>query len=252
FRSRRARAPRRRVAALARRRDARRRRLARARGRPRTRQHRARRPRRRARGRRGAARRPPRLLRRRHPLDRVGRRHEPAARRGAARAHDLHPAPGRPDGAGDRHDDAPERRRRARRRRRSRAGPPGHSLMNGTMNAHDLTVVRETGVIAVVRAPSASLARRAVDALVEGGVRGIEVTFTVPDAPQLLAELARAYGDGILLGAGTLTTPDDVARASDAGAVFLVSPGFSPALAEAMRASGRTTMMGALTPSEVM
>lgn len=124
--------------------------------------------------------------------------------------------------------------------------------MNGTMNAHELTVVRETGVIAVVRAPSAPLARRAVDALVEGGVRGIEVTFTVPDAPQLIAELARAYGDGILLGAGTLTTPDDVARASDAGAVFLVSPGFSPALAEAMRASGRTTMMGALTPSEVM
>jgi 2-dehydro-3-deoxyphosphogluconate aldolase/(4S)-4-hydroxy-2-oxoglutarate aldolase len=120
------------------------------------------------------------------------------------------------------------------------------------MNAHDLTVVRETGVIAVVRAPSASLARRAVEALVEGGVRGIEVTFTVPDAPQLIAELAGEYGDGILLGAGTLTSADDVQRATDAGAVFLVSPGFSPELAEAMRASGRTTMMGALTPSEVM
>ena len=120
------------------------------------------------------------------------------------------------------------------------------------MNAHDLTVVRDAGVIAVVRAPSASLARRAVDAIVEGGVRGIEVTFTVPDAPQLIAELARDYGDEILLGAGTLTSADDVRRATDAGSTFLVSPGFSPELAEAMRASGRTTMMGALTPSEVM
>lgn len=120
------------------------------------------------------------------------------------------------------------------------------------MNAHDLTVVRDAGVIAVVRAPSASLARRAVDAIVDGGVRGIEVTFTVPDAPQLIADLARDYGDEILLGAGTLTSADDVRRATDAGSAFLVSPGFSPALAEAMRASGRTTMMGALTPSEVM
>jgi 2-dehydro-3-deoxyphosphogluconate aldolase/(4S)-4-hydroxy-2-oxoglutarate aldolase len=120
------------------------------------------------------------------------------------------------------------------------------------MNAHDLTVVRETGVIAVVRAPSAALARRAIDAVVAGGVRGIEVTFTVPDAATLIADLARDYGSDILLGAGTLTTPDDVQRAADAGALFLVSPGFAPELGAAMRATGLTTMAGALTPSEVM
>lgn len=114
---------------------------------------------------------------------------------------------------------------------------------------HTITTV---GVIAVIRAPSADAAVEGTRALVAGGVTGIEITYSTPDAAVAIARISREFGDSVLLGAGTLRTPDQVAQAADAGARFLVSPGFSPALAAAMGASGLSSMIGALTPTEVM
>jgi 2-dehydro-3-deoxyphosphogluconate aldolase / (4S)-4-hydroxy-2-oxoglutarate aldolase len=112
--------------------------------------------------------------------------------------------------------------------------------------------IRETGVIAVLRAPDPRSAILAIGALVAGGVRGIEVTYSTPGAPAVIKEAAARYGDDIVLGAGTVRTPGQAAAAADAGARFLVSPGTSEQLARAMLDTGTAVLLGTLTPSEVM
>lgn len=115
-----------------------------------------------------------------------------------------------------------------------------------------LARVKELGLLAVLRGPSPELTLAMVDALVAGGVLGIEITYSTPNAPEVVAELDRKYGDAILLGMGTLTEAEHVALAQDAGARFLVSPHCEPALAGLMTATGLPVMLGALTPTEVM
>ena len=115
-----------------------------------------------------------------------------------------------------------------------------------------LVPLAATRVLAVVRAPSADSAVRAADALVAGGVTGIEITYSTPGAASAVRRIADAHGDAVYLGAGTVTTADQASEAADAGARFLVSPGTRRRLTEAMRATGLLVLTGALTPSEVM
>lgn len=114
-----------------------------------------------------------------------------------------------------------------------------------------LEAIRRVGLIAVLRAPSETLAIDMVDALVAGGVTGIEITYTTPNAPAVVRALHERHGPGIVLGMGTLTRPEQAAEARSAGARFVVSPHVDSALAGAMVASGLVTMIGALTPTEV-
>lgn len=115
-----------------------------------------------------------------------------------------------------------------------------------------ISALSEVGIVAVIRAPSASAAVDAVDALVAGGVRGIEVTYSTPDAPAALREIAERHGDDVLLGAGTILQAAQAREAVAAGARFLVSPGIDDEVAEAMTRTGAVTMLGALTPTEIM
>ena len=115
-----------------------------------------------------------------------------------------------------------------------------------------LARARTTGVLAVLRAPSPELALEASEAIIRGGVTGIEVTYSTPDAPAVIRELIARHGDAAYIGAGTVTNPAQAAQAADAGAEFLVSPGTLPALTRAMLDTGRVVMTGALTPTEVM
>lgn len=115
-----------------------------------------------------------------------------------------------------------------------------------------LARLRELVVIAVIRAPDGERAKRAVAALVEGGVRAIEITYSTPGADRVIAGLRKEYADDIVVGAGTLTSTDQVSLSAEAGAEFLVSPGVEPVVAAAMRDSGVPFGLGAFTPSEVM
>lgn len=124
--------------------------------------------------------------------------------------------------------------------------------MTSALATDRLAPTRRAGVLAVLRAPSAALALDAVDALVRGGITGIEVTYSTPDAAAVIAEVVARHGDAALVGAGTVTTAAQAREAADAGAAFLVSPGTTAPVVEAMRATGVVTMTGALTPSEVM
>ena len=118
----------------------------------------------------------------------------------------------------------------------------------------DLALKRteDLGLLAVVRGESPQAALEVVDALIEGGVLGIEVTFTTPEAPQVIRDLNEEYGDRILLGAGTVITHEQVDQAAEAGATFLVSPGSDPDLLPTMLRTGLLVLPGALTPSEVV
>ena len=112
--------------------------------------------------------------------------------------------------------------------------------------------VKKLGLLAVIRGPSAELTVKIVDALIDGGVLGIEVTYTTPNAEDVVMTLAEKYGERIVLGMGTLTNPEQAITAKKAGANFLVSPVCEVELVKSMVTSGLLCMAGALTPTEVL
>src|SRR5258705_10125924 len=87
--------------------------------------------------------------------------------------------------------------------------------------------IGEIGIIPVIRAGSVELASRAVEAICQGGIPIVEITLTVPDAPDVIRDVARRYSSQVLVGAGTVLSPDQARLCVDAGAEFLVSPGLS-------------------------
>ena len=119
--------------------------------------------------------------------------------------------------------------------------------------AHTLAdAFREARVVGVMRATSAEICVQAGLAAVRGGLRAIEVTFTVPDAPTALAELRRTLPDDVLLGAGTVMSREQARDALHSGATFLVSPHLGEDVLEFARAAaGIDYVPGALTPTEV-
>ncbi|HEU4975349.1 MAG TPA: bifunctional 4-hydroxy-2-oxoglutarate aldolase/2-dehydro-3-deoxy-phosphogluconate aldolase [Baekduia sp.] len=110
----------------------------------------------------------------------------------------------------------------------------------------------EAGVVAVLRAPTADGAVRAAEALVEGGVTALEVTYSTPDVAAVLARLGDRFGDEVVLGAGTVLESAQAEEAVASGACFLVAPGIDEPIGEAMLATGAATLLGALTPTEVL
>src|SRR5215470_16058783 len=112
--------------------------------------------------------------------------------------------------------------------------------------------VLDAGIIAVIRATSADKALAAAEAISAGGVYVLEVTMTVPGALVAIAALARIAGNDLVVGAGTVLDPTAARRCLDAGAEFLVSPGFDRETVEFARSQDRLMMAGALTPSEIL
>ncbi|MFT8459549.1 MAG: bifunctional 4-hydroxy-2-oxoglutarate aldolase/2-dehydro-3-deoxy-phosphogluconate aldolase [Liquorilactobacillus ghanensis] len=93
--------------------------------------------------------------------------------------------------------------------------------------------VAAAGVIAVIRAKSPAKALEISEAVIKGGLTGIELTFTVPQADQVIKELTTKYQDtDVVVGAGTVLDPISARLAILAGAQFIVSPSFNPKVAE--------------------
>jgi 2-dehydro-3-deoxyphosphogluconate aldolase / (4S)-4-hydroxy-2-oxoglutarate aldolase len=110
----------------------------------------------------------------------------------------------------------------------------------------------EIGIVPVVRASSPNQARAAAEAVCAGGIPIAEVTMTVPGAIEVIAELVKSMGAKILVGAGTVLDVETARRCLDAGAEFLVSPGFDLATVKLANAEGKVVMAGALSPTEVI
>jgi len=105
-------------------------------------------------------------------------------------------------------------------------------------------------VIAVVRAASAADAVAVAETLADAGVTAIELTYTTPGATVAIREARDRLAGRALVGAGTVTSDEQLREAVDAGAAFLVSPHLDPMLLDAMLATGLLALPGVLTPSE--
>ena len=110
----------------------------------------------------------------------------------------------------------------------------------------------EIGIVPVVRASSAQQALLAAEAVAAGGIPIVEITMTVPGAVEVIAQLTRSAGDRVLIGAGTVLDASTASRCFDAGAEFLVSPGFDLETVQLAQRAGKLVMPGALTPTEVI
>ncbi|AQW20894.1 bifunctional 2-keto-4-hydroxyglutarate aldolase/2-keto-3-deoxy-6-phosphogluconate aldolase [Lentilactobacillus curieae] len=115
-----------------------------------------------------------------------------------------------------------------------------------------LNNVKKAGVVAVVRGDSKEQAIKTVDAIVEGGVKGIELTFTVPNADQAISELNEKYaGTDVMVGAGTVLDPVSARIAIIAGAKFIVSPSFNEEVAKISNLYQIPYIPGTFTNTEI-
>ena len=112
--------------------------------------------------------------------------------------------------------------------------------------------ILEIGIIPVVRASSAREAMMAVEAVTAGGIPIAELTMTVPGAIGVIAELVRTMGKSTIVGAGTVLDAETAQRCLDAGAEFIVSPGFDLETVRSVKERDKLVMAGALTPTEVI
>lgn len=114
-----------------------------------------------------------------------------------------------------------------------------------------IDIMHASPVIPVIAIDELQQAVPLARALVAGGIRVLEVTLRTVHGIAAIREISEQVPDAIV-GVGTLTRPEEFAIARDAGAVFGVSPGLTPALAEAARTSGLSLLPGVMTPSEVL
>ncbi len=121
------------------------------------------------------------------------------------------------------------------------------------MSRHaDFSQVMDRGAVAIIRAPSSELLVDVSKAIYAGGLDVIEVTFTVPNVLDILAQVKREIGDKILLGAGTVLDPESARAAILAGAEFIVTPTVNPDVIELCNRYDKLIMTGAFTPTEVL
>ena len=113
-----------------------------------------------------------------------------------------------------------------------------------------VTRVQETGVIPVVVLNDVKDALPLAKALVEGGLPCAEVTFRTAAAEESIRIMKENYPE-MLLGAGTILTTEQVDRAVNAGATFIVSPGFDPEIVDYCISKNIPVLPGCITPSEV-
>jgi 2-dehydro-3-deoxyphosphogluconate aldolase/(4S)-4-hydroxy-2-oxoglutarate aldolase len=114
-----------------------------------------------------------------------------------------------------------------------------HALFSGVSVIPVVTIEREQDAVPLARL------------LQQSGLALVEVTLRTPAGLAAIAAIGREVPH-IAVGAGTVLRPADVARACEAGARFLVSPGMTAELAAAALASGLPYLPGVATPSEIM
>ena len=113
-----------------------------------------------------------------------------------------------------------------------------------------LAALRARRLLAVIRAATPAAALGAARAVAEGGIPIVEITYSVPDAPSVMAELVGR--DDLVVGAGTVLTETQARAALAAGARFIVAPNFAPAVARIALDAGVLYVPGAYTTTEII
>ena len=111
--------------------------------------------------------------------------------------------------------------------------------------------IKAEGAVAIIRTDSIERALNAAQAVIAGGFRIIEITFSFREASKAIAKLTESNEDDLLIGAGTILDRQQVHEAVEAGAKFLVSPCVLPDVIDAAQELGVAIIPGAFTPTEI-
>jgi len=106
-------------------------------------------------------------------------------------------------------------------------------------------------VVAVVRMKNPDNLLKVIYAIMKGGVTGIELTMTIPNAIQSIELAAKEFGDDILLGVGSVLDSSTALSAINAGAKFVVSPIYKPEVVDAVIKNELVVIPAGFTPSEI-
>ena len=112
--------------------------------------------------------------------------------------------------------------------------------------------IEACGIVAIIRAKSADELIDAAGAIRTGGVDVIEVTMTTPNALQVIQDVSSAYGDSVLLGAGSVLDAETARAVMLAGAEFIVSPVTKADVIDTCNRYGKVVIPGAFTPTEIL
>lgn len=115
-----------------------------------------------------------------------------------------------------------------------------------------LTTLSRLKVVAVIRGTSADHAVAMAQALIRGGVFGIEITYSTPDCCAAIKRVVAEAPAEVCVGVGTVLTPAQLTEAMAAGARYAVSPHFDPQIVVEAKRLGLPMLPGAITPTEVV
>lgn len=109
----------------------------------------------------------------------------------------------------------------------------------------------DAGAVAVIRLSDSKKLIKVAEAIYKGGVSGIEITMTVPDAIRVIENASREIGSYMNVGVGTVLDPETAQKAIDAGAKYVVSPIFKKSIIDIAHKNGVPAVPGAFTPTEI-
>lgn len=109
----------------------------------------------------------------------------------------------------------------------------------------------ENKAFAVLRLDDSTKALSVVEALINGGVKNIEITLTTQNPYKVIEEVAKEFGDNAVIGVGSVVNKEEMISSIDAGATYVVSPIFNPILIDMCHSSGFPIFTGAFSPTEI-
>lgn len=115
-----------------------------------------------------------------------------------------------------------------------------------------IQLIRETGIVAIVRGTGIDSLLKVAESLKEGGVRVIEVTLNTPGAIEMIGELVKKYGNEMLIGAGTVLDPETARLVILAGAKFVLGPTLNLEVSKLCKRYNTVYVPGVFTPTEIM
>ena len=113
------------------------------------------------------------------------------------------------------------------------------------------SLIDTIGIVPCARVTDPNFARFAAETLYAAAIPILEIPLTLPEAPQVIGELARRFPD-VAVGAGTVLTEDSARRSIDAGTRFITSPGFIPEMVACAKKADVVVFPGILTPTEAI
>ena len=113
-------------------------------------------------------------------------------------------------------------------------------------------LIRQSGIIAIMRTKSSDQLISAAEAIRKGGVKVIEVTMNTPGALDVIASASKRFGQEVLFGAGTVLSPEMATDAIQAGAQFIVAPTLNLKVIELCKNLDLPVMPGCYTPTEML